>query len=319
MYLGGLRLNKRIVRKITVLLLIGFVGLDFTGFSEVTSAKVKGSSNQLITHYEMINENIKLENAIHDSLKEVFKKKGFPDGRELTISHAQKEIIFVYRPYAKSDLNYLYDLKQRIEQVLKSKNYKGYDVKVLAYANDTNVTERLKREQKMMKEVAQKMEQIHQIQVHAGGGITSTDGRHETLNLSFYKKHKKIKDPQKINNYHKEFIKLAEEKGLNVKDFPTYFTDGIKRNWELKIIPAINQGLKDIEGLQITSTTVLTPNDPVFINTSINSSDPSAKEIGEHIEKLVKGLFQYDNVRKSFPGTQKIYVLSEDNKKINEG
>lgn len=309
-------MNKQTVRKVAVLVLICLVGFCVTGFSKVTPAKDQ-HSNPLITYYEMINENMKLEKAIQSSLKEVFKKNGYPDGRELTISRDQKEIRFVYRPYAKSDLNYIDELKRHIKQVLKSNNYKGYDVKVLAYANDTNVTERLKREEKMIAEAAKQMGEIYGIDVSPGMSFSSTDGHVQTLQLFFYQNHKKITDPHKINRYHKEFIARVQKKGFDIQDIPTYFTDGVRREWEMKIIPALSQGLKEIDGLKVASTTIMGPDDPIFINTSIKSTDPKAKETGERIEKLVKGFLQYDKVSQSFPGTQKIYVQSEDGRTIN--
>ncbi|HEX6923759.1 MAG TPA: hypothetical protein VF149_08040, partial [Bacillales bacterium] len=81
-------MNKQIVRKVAVLFFICSLGFCFNEFSKVTLAKDQ-DSNPLITYYEMINENMKLEKAIQSSLKEVFKKNGYPDGRELTISRDQ--------------------------------------------------------------------------------------------------------------------------------------------------------------------------------------------------------------------------------------
>lgn len=230
----------------------------------------KGSPNNLISYYETI----KLENAIESSFnKKVFKKKGYPDGYDLTLSRAKKEVVLVIRPYSKKNFNYLKnDLQNNIEEVLKAKNYRDYKVKVLAYWNETNQTERQIQEEKIIQEVADEIKQVHKIDVLSGVGFSATDGRIIDIDLSFNLSDKEITNINEINTYYKEFIDLTEKKGLNVGDIPTYFHQDAKRNWRMKIIPSINQGLKEIKDLKVTSITILNYNDPIIINTSDRKS-----------------------------------------------
>lgn len=176
---------------------------------DVSGVTSKSNSNNLISYYETIN----LESAIESSFnKKVLKKKGYPDGYDLTLSRTKKEVVLVIRPYSKKNFNYLKDdLQDNIEEVLKSKNYGDYRVKVRAYCNDTNQTERQKREEKIIQEVANEMKLIHKIDVRPGGMFSATDGRFVSLDLSFYRNDKEITNPNEINDYHKEFINLAQE------------------------------------------------------------------------------------------------------------
>lgn len=276
----------------------------------------KGSPNNLISYYETI----KLENAIESSInKNVFKKKGHPDGYDLTLSREKKEVILVIRPYSKKNFNYLKaDLQSNIEEVLKTKKYSDYKVKVLAYWNDTNQTERQKREEEIIEEVANEMKKIDNIEVLLSGiSYSATDGRTILLDLMFYRNDKEVIEPNEVNNFHKEFLKLAKEKGFNVKDIPIRFKSNLKRDWEMKVMPSIDQGLKEIKDLKVTSTTIIDDQNPIIINTSIDSTDKKAKEIGKRIEELTNEFFQYKQIKKSFPGPYEIHVLSKDNKKIN--
>lgn len=275
----------------------------------------KDSPNNLISYYETI----KLENAIESSFnKNVFKKKGHPDGYDLTLSRAKKEVVLVIRPYSKKNFNYLKDdLQSNIEEVLQSKKHRDYKVKVLAYWNDTNQTERQKREEKIIQEVANEMKKIDKIDVLTGTSYSATDGRIVQLDLMFYRNDKKVIEPNEVNNFHKEFLKLAQEKGLNVKDIPIRFKSNLKRDWEMKVMPSIDQGLKEIKDLKVTSTTIIDGQNPIIINTSIDSTDKKAKEIGKRIDELTNGFFQYKQIKKSFPGPYEIHVLSKDDKKIN--
>lgn len=299
-----------------LIIILAVVSLAGCNKLEATSQKTaKVSSNNLISYYE----SIKLEDAIESSFNnKVFKKKGYPDGYDLTLSRAKKEVVLVIRPYSKKNFNYLKnDLQNNIEEVLKAKNYRDYKVKVLAYWNETNQTERQIQEEKIIQEVADEIKQVHKIDVLSGVGFSATDGRIIDIDLSFNQSDKEITNINEINTYYKEFIDLTEKKGLNVGDIPTYFHQDAKRNWRMKIIPSINQGLKEIKDLKVTSITILNYNDPIIINTSISSSNTKAKEIGERTEKLVNEFFQYDQINKSFPGPYEIYVQSKDNKKIN--
>ncbi|MGG0848329.1 M56 family metallopeptidase [Peribacillus simplex] len=293
---------------LSCMLALGIGVLGFTTFE-------KRNSNQLISYYETI----KLENAIESSInKNVFKKKGHPDGYDLTLSREKKEVILVIRPYSKKNFNYLkVDLQSNIEEVLKTKKYRDYKVKVLAYWNDTNQTERQKREEKIIQEVANEMKQIHKIDVSPGTSYSATDGRIVDMDLSFHSNGKEITNPKEINNLHKEFIDLAKEKGFNENNIPTYFIEDWYRNWGKNITPAIDQGLKEIKDLKVTSTTIFHYNEPIIINTSINSSDTKANEIGERIESLVNEFLEYNEINKSYPGPYEVHVLSENNKKIN--
>ncbi|MDM5294761.1 hypothetical protein QUF81_16545 [Peribacillus simplex] len=275
----------------------------------------KDSPNNLISYYETI----KLENAIESSFnKNVFKKKGHPDGYDLTLSRAKKEVVLVIRPYSKKNFNYLKDdLQSNIEEVLKSKKHRDYTVKVLAYWNDTNQTERQKREEKIIQEVANEMKKIDKIDVLTGTSYSATDGRIVQLDLMFYRNDKKVIEPNEVNNFHKEFLKLAQEKGFNVKDIPIRFKSNLKRDWEMKVMPSIDQGLKEIKDLKVTSTTIIDGQNPITINTSIDNTDKKAKEIGKRIDELTNEFFQYKQLKKSFPGPYEIHVLSKDDKKIN--
>ncbi|MFE5430651.1 DUF4030 domain-containing protein [Peribacillus simplex] len=284
-----------------------------SSYNNVTS---KGSPNNLISYYETI----KLENAIESSFnKNVFKKKGHPNGYDLTISRANKEVVLVIRPYSKKNFNYLKDdLQSNIEEVLQTKKYGDYKVKVIAYWDDTNETERQEQEDNIIQEVVKEMKQVHKIDVLLGGVMFSaTDGRIVQLDLMFDKNGKEITNPNEINNLYKEFYQLTQEKGFDVKDIPVLFKQNLKQDWKMKIMPSIDRGLKEIKDLKVTSTTIIDDHSPIIINTSINSTDTNAKEIGERIEKLVNDFFQYEQINKSFPGTYEIHVLSEDNKKIN--
>ncbi|MGE7771183.1 hypothetical protein ACQKMK_11670 [Viridibacillus arvi] len=283
--------------------------------SSVNNVTSKENKNNLISYYETIN----LINAIESSFnKKVFKKKGYPDGYDLTLSRAMKEVVLVIRPYSKKNFNYLKDdLQSNIEEVLQSKKYTDYKVKVLAYWNKTNQTEKQEYEQKIIDEIANIMEQTYKINVLIGTRYSATDGRIVQLDLMFYKKNKEIIDPNEVNNFHKEFLKLAQEKGFNVKDIPIRFKTNLKRDWEMKVMPSIDQGLKEINDLKVTSTTIIDDQNPIIINTSIDSIDNSAKEIGKRIEELTKEFFQYKQMNKSLSGPYEIHVLSKDNKKIN--
>ncbi|MGE7921354.1 hypothetical protein ACQKM9_20800 [Viridibacillus sp. NPDC093762] len=280
--------------------------------NNVTSKEIK---NNLISYYETIN----LKNAIESSFnKKVFKKKGYPDGYDLTLSRAKKEVVLVIRPYSKKNFNYLKDdLQSNIEEVLQSKKYTDYKVKVLADWNKTNQTEKQEHEQKVIDEIANIMKQTYKINVLIGTRYSATDGRIVQLDLMFYKKNKEIIDPNEVNNFHKEFLKLAQEKGFNVTDIPIRFKTNLKRDWEMKVMPSIDQGLKEINDLKVTSTTIIDDQNPIIINTSIDSIDKKAKEIGKRIEELTNEFFQYTQINKSLSGPYEIHVLSKDNKKIN--
>lgn len=278
-------------------------------------ATTEGRTNNLISYYETI----KLENSIESSFtKKVLKKKGYPDGYDLTLSRAKKEVILVIRPYSKKNFNYLKDdLQSNIEEVLQSKKYTDYKVKVLADWSKTNQTEQQENEQKIINEIVNKMKKTHKINVSMGTQYSATDGRIVKLDLMFYRNNKEIIDPNEVNNFHKEFFKLAKEKGFNVTDIPIRFKSNLKRDWEMKVMPSINQGLKEIKDLKVTSTTIIDDKNPIIINTAINSTDKNAKEIGKHIKELINEFFQYKQINKSFPGPYEIQVLSKDNKKIN--
>ncbi len=278
-------------------------------------ALAKESSNNIISYYETI----KLENAIESSInKKVFKKKGYPNGYDLTISRAKKEVNLVIRPYSKKNFNYLKDdLQSNIEEVLKTKKYTDYKVNVLAYWSKTNPTKRQDNEIKINNEIVEKMKKTHNIDVvMLGTRYSATDGRIVQLDL-VVKNGKEIINPNEVNNFHKEFLKLAKEKGINVTDIPIRFNSNLKRDWEMKVMPSINQGLKEIKDLKVTSTTIIDDQNPIIINTAINSTDNNAKEVGKRIEKHINEFLKYKEINKSFPGSYEIQVLSKDNKKIN--
>lgn len=275
----------------------------------------KGSSNNLISYYDTI----KLENSIESSFnKKVLKKKGYPDGYDLTLSRAKKEVILMIRPYSKKNFNYLKDdLQSNIEEVLQAKKYTDYKVKVLADWSKTNQTERQENEQKILNEIVQIMKETHKINVSMGTQYSATDGRIVQLDLMLYRNNKEIIDPNEVNYFHKEFLKLAKENGFNVTDIPIRFKSNLKRDWEMKVMPSINQGLKEIKDLKVKSTTIIDDKNPIIINTEISSTDKNAKENGKRIEELINEFFHYKQINKSFPGPYEIQVLSKDNKKIN--
>ncbi|MFB5285375.1 hypothetical protein [Peribacillus sp. Hz7] len=305
------------MKRISILfILLGLLFFVVACTSNKTNKEIESSdSNNLISYYETI----KLEDAIESSFnKKVLKKKGYPDGYDLTLSREKKEVVLVIRPYSKKNFNYLKDdLQSNIEEVLQSKKYTDYKVKVLADWSDTNQTERQKREQKIINEIANQMKQVHKVDVLTGAMSSATDGRIVQLDLMFYRNDKEITDPNKINNFHKEFLKLAQEKGFNTGNIPIRFKQNLKRDWELKIMPSIDQGLKEIKDLKVTSTTIVDNHNPIIVNTSIDSTDTKSKEIGKHIEKLINEFFQYKQINKSFSEPYEILVLSENNKKIN--
>lgn len=279
-----------------------------------SGAKAKESSNNLISYYETIQLKSNIESSFR---KKVLNKKGYPNGYDLTISREKKEVNLVIRPYSKKNFNYLKDdLQSNIEEVLKSKGYTNYKANVLAYWSKTNQSERQKNELKIMNEIAEIMKNNHDVDVYIGTRHSATDGRIEQLNLNI-RDNNKIMNPINVNNLHKEFIKIAKEKGFNVSEIPIIFKPNLKRDWELEVMPSIDQGLKEIKDLKVTSTTIIDDRKPIIINTALNSSDKNAKEIGRRIEEKINGFFQYKQINKSYPGPYEIQVLSKDNKKIN--
>ncbi|WP_167555268.1 DUF4030 domain-containing protein [Gottfriedia acidiceleris] len=288
----------------------------------ITSQKTETKqANNLISYYE----SLKLQSAIESSFnKKVLQKKGYPDGYDLTLSRKKKEVVLVIRPYSKKNFNYLKgDLQRNIEDVLKTKNYSDYNVKVKALWNKTNVSERQKQEEKILKEVAEEFKKRHNQKLEVGPGamFSATDGRVISITLSYTQNDNgnitEITNPSEINNYNKEFFNLVQEKGFNIKQIPVNFTFNKTGKWIKKIAPSIDIGLKEMTELKVTYTTIIDEKHPIIINTSLNSSDPNAKELGEKIEKLVNEFLQYDEINKSYPGPYGINVLSEDNKKIN--
>lgn len=122
-YMNSSKERRFLMLKYTKPLLIMLAAASLAGCNklEATSQKTeKGSSNNLISYYETI----KLEKDIESSFnKEVFKKKGYPDGYDFTLSRAKKEVVLVIRPYSKKNFNYLKnDLQNNMEEELKRNN-----------------------------------------------------------------------------------------------------------------------------------------------------------------------------------------------------
>ncbi|MFF2878111.1 hypothetical protein ACFVR2_17480 [Gottfriedia sp. NPDC057991] len=305
--------------KIKKLILISFAAINLAGCS-FTSQKTETSQvNNLVSYYETL----KLKRDVESSFNQkVLQKKGYPNGYDLVLNRSKKEIALTIRPYSKKNFNYLKgDLQHDMEKVLKVKKYNDYHAKVLAYWRHGNPLKRQEQEEKILQDVANEMKKRHQIEVLPGTECSATDGRMISVTAVFMQNNKEISNPVDINNYHKEFVNLAQEKGLNISNLPMYFTYDlnrkITRHWMEKVVPSINEGLKEIKRLHVTSTTIIDERHPIIINTTINSSDSKSKENGKLIDKLVNEFFQNPDINKEFPGPYEIIVQSKDNMKIN--
>ncbi|MGM7683325.1 M56 family metallopeptidase [Cytobacillus sp. Hm23] len=88
-------------------------------------------------------------------------------------------------------------------------------------------------------------------------------------------------------------------------------------NWE-DIKYTIDMGLKEIEELKVTSTTILSYYDPIIVNTEINISDPIAKEVDKKIKQLINEFFEYEPISDKFSGPTDVIVRSKEDKLINK-
>ncbi|MDX8367939.1 hypothetical protein [Cytobacillus sp. IB215665] len=283
------------------------------------------AANNLIDIYKDLN--IELE------IKSIVEAK-YLDYYDIAFSTVNKEVTVMYYPnvtdypFTKLEFKaFQRDVQKRVEDLLKSRNYYDYRVNVLVDWVDHN--EWLKRldeekerqkeqEYKIFSEIESQMEQEHNIEVIAG----------THPQLTFYRDGEIITNPKEVNTYHTEFIDLAIEKGtsINFKEVTTSLVNvygeelGFKNKYSNKdwdnVVDAIDIGLKQIEELRVTSTTILTFDDPIIVNTDINSLDPNAKEVEKKIKQLINEFFQYEPISEEFSGPFDVIVQNKEVKPI---
>lgn len=304
-----------------ILFFITACGTEETGTSEQkngidTEDNNPLMMNNLISYYE----SIELKDSLDSSLQQnVFKKDGFPNGYELSINQAAKEAVLIIRPVTEKNYPSLENtLEKNMHDALGVREYSEYRVKVIPLWNGTNQTSRQFQEEVMTNDVVNDMKVLHQIDVITGIQFSETDGRIVSIDLTFMANGTEITDPNQINQYNMEFFRLAEEKGLKLRDISIFYDRAGRDEWKTKVIPAVNKGLKGMEELQVASVTILHESAPIMINTSLNSTDENAKVIGKRIETLVHEFLQYEPIKQFYSGTISIQVLSADQQKINE-
>ena len=272
--------------------------------------------NNLISSYNTI----ELKESLDASLQQnIFKKDGFPNGYELSVNPSAKEAVLIIRPVSEKNYPSLEStLEKNMNDALGAEESPEYRVKVIPLWNGTNQTSRQFHEEVMINDIVYDMKQFHQIDVMTGIQFSETDGRIVSIDLTFMANGAEIADPNQINQYSKEFFRLAEEKGLKTRDISIFYVHDGKEEWKTKVIPAVNKGLKEMEDLQVTSVTILHESAPIMVNTSLNSTDEKAKDIGKRIETLVHEFLQYQPIKQYYSGSIGIQVLSADQQKINE-
>lgn len=271
--------------------------------------------NALITHYELL----ALKEALDSSLqKNIFEKEGFPHGYELSINEELKETVLTIRPVTEKDYpSFEKRLTENVKDTLYKEGYSEYAVKIIPLWNKTNLTTRQFDEEKIVNLIVNEMKSLHQIDVLPGIHFAETDGRIVSLDLVFKANGAEITDMNLLNQYSKEFIRLAEEKGLNAREISIHFGYAVRDDWKNRVTPALKKGLQQMEELHISSVTLINESSPVIINTSVHSTENKVKELGKRIEETVQEFHHYLPVKDSYRGLYDIHVLSADNEKIN--
>ncbi|MFQ3544660.1 hypothetical protein Q7A53_11260 [Halobacillus rhizosphaerae] len=284
---------------------------DWAHDSSMNGITYKESSNPLITRYHTL----EVKDDIQTAVKDVFEKKSYPDGYETTVSPETHQMVLVIRPYSQAFFEGMKeDLKQSMEKVLTSK-LPHYEAVVRPLYNETNHTAISKQQQAAVMKAIKEMEKKDELSISYGMTFSAAYGHIEKMTLMFSKNQKEIRDVSEINQYHKTFIDLLVQKDGKIDDFPINFNQGTKRDWEMKVIPSVTQGLKSKSNFPVQSVT-LTENAPIIVNLSLAASQPKVKEKAEQIEKLVTEFFADKDVKKSFPGPQEVHVLDKDGKRI---
>lgn len=272
-------------------------------------------SNSIIAAYQAIEMENEIESAI---AKDVFKKKSYPDGYDLNVSPPQKEAQLVMRPYSQKFFDKMKnDLQKSMETVLEKNHHGDFKAIVAAYWNDSNQSELHKEQNQKLDEVMKKFQNENEVEVMSGRSYAATDGHIKRVQLIFYKGKDELKDILKVNEYHKEFSQIASEKEFDLTRVPLIFTQRSDRDWEMKVIPAIDQGLTNASQLPIHSVTLLTEEDPIIVNTTLRSSDDEAGDKAKKIENLMVEFFEIDQIKEEFPGPHEIQVLSKSGQRIN--
>ncbi|MDX8367942.1 M56 family metallopeptidase [Cytobacillus sp. IB215665] len=274
------------------------VGIILSGFTTFTNA----TSNHLIDTYETF--------SIEEEIISVAQGVQY----DLKFSRVNKEVTITYYPilsedpYTEEEFNtFKRDVQQSVEELLKSRNYNEYKVNVLADWVDSNGwNERWDKKFMLFEEIESQMEQDHNIEVTASISPSM-------LILKFYRDGELITNPEEVNYYHTEFIDLSIERGtsINFKEVTYFGMDELSEYW-YKVVLAIDLGLKEIEELKVSSTTILTIDDPIIVNTDINSSDPKANEMEKKIKQLIQEFFEYKPISEKASGPVDVIVKHKE-------
>ncbi|MDX8367936.1 M56 family metallopeptidase [Cytobacillus sp. IB215665] len=289
------------------------VGVTLSGFTTFTNA----AANNLIDTYEDLNIEMEIQSIAEAKYLDYYDLEFSTDNKEVTIKYYPNVTNY---PFTEQDFKpFQSDVQQRVEELLKSRNYDDYEVNVLVdwveyeeWAKKQDEAQEPQKEgENNLFSIDAQIEQEHDIEVNV-----YDNGN--TLDLEFLRDGERIANPEEINNYHREFIDLAKEKGTiinfnetSTRPFIIYFGE-LGNTDNRSVIEAIDLGLKEIEELKVTSTTLVSINDPIFVNTDIDSSDPNAKEVEKKIKQLINEFLEYKPISEKISGPMDVIVQTKE-------
>ncbi|WP_456363561.1 DUF4030 domain-containing protein [Priestia aryabhattai] len=210
------------------------------------------------------------------------------------------------------------DVKEEVRQILKAKEYDGYNIKLTKYKELKNpgLTKQQQKDKEVIteavsKEMTLKKYNFNTIEVDPFSKEVFVDLKGD---ISYYDDHKDL-----ANAAVKEALGKSDH-----SDYKVHITNStpiiIKKQNDIggDITSKIGEGLLSKKEYKVTEVGYVEEPLTFNIKTSVNASDSSSKVLAQNIEKEVKQLTDLKNVKEKLNGkSYKVVIYSKDGKKLN--
>ncbi|GGH76781.1 hypothetical protein JOD43_001200 [Pullulanibacillus pueri] len=212
------------------------------------------------------------------------------------------------------------DIKEMVMNILHSRNYDDFSVKVSQYKNfDSDISESDKRKEQQTEKLLTAMMQAFQKHHISQQTIGVMNNKYErSINFEV----PNTASPYEISELKKVVNDVVEN--LNMKRFDIKIDkyDVAKREQDYRWGDIISMMTDELVGKKVYKTTGMAytvhPSPEVIVKTSVKSTDPEAKSFGQQLEKVVDHFLKSNDMKTKIKGDHyKIIIRSKDKKQLN--
>jgi len=265
-----------------------------------------------IPYLSLIFKSKPLDEVIWEELKE----RGYKIG-SYGITYSPKKTIHIWVDGSDTYYNEVKDgIKKTVNDILQSKGYDSYSVKISKYQEriDYELNKAEKKEKTILEsEITKRLTTLNY-----PFNMVQADPTEDTIFINMEGSKKYYNEVKRdVEQVAKEIAESNHYPGYNIK--VTRVTVEVRAaDKGSQIIPAIAEGLLSKKEYKVTGVGYKSKPFMIILSTSIQSYDPTAKELGMKIDKAINEYLKSDDIL-SLLGDEKVKVIvySKDKKKIN--